>query len=294
MKTGLAFANTGPFAELEGLVDLARAAEGAGIESLWTVEHVIWPTQYDSAYPYSPTGKMPGDKTSSIPDPLIWLSFVAANTTNLVLGTGILILPERNPVVLAKEVATLDRLSKGRLQLGIGVGWLEEEFDALGVPWERRGPRTDEYVEAMRALWASDDAGYAGEFVSFTNVSSNPKPAGSGVPIVIGGHSRAAARRAGRLGDGFFPGKGSIAELSELFDVVRQSAADAGRDPEAIEMTAAHPGLLGDDPVGAAQELAAIGVHRTILPAFLLLGSEGAEAKAVALAESIIGPIAAV
>ncbi len=292
MKTGLAFANTGPFAELDGLVDLARAAEGAGIESLWTVEHVIWPTQYDSAYPYSPTGKMPGDKTSAIPDPLIWLSFVAAHTSTLVLGTGILILPERNPVVLAKEVATLDRLSKGRLQLGIGVGWLEEEFEALGVPWERRGQRTDEYMEAMRALWASDDAGYSGDFVSFTNVSSNPKPARSGVPFVIGGHSRAAARRAGRLGDGFFPGKGSIAELTELFDVVRQSAADVGRDPTAIEMTAAHPGLMGDDPVGAAQELASIGVHRTILPAFLLLGSEGAEAKATALAESVIGPIA--
>ncbi len=291
MKTGLAFANTGPFADLEGLVDLAQACEQAGVESLWTVEHVIWPSNYDSAYPYSPTGKMPGDKTSAIPDPLIWLAFVAANTTELVLGTGILILPERNPVVLAKEVATLDHLSKGRLQLGIGVGWLEEEFDALGVPWPKRGKRTDEYVEAMRALWAGDDADYEGEFVSFTNVSSNPKPARS-VPFVIGGHSNAAARRAGRLGDGYFPGKGSISQLREQFDIVHQSAADAGRDPSAIEMTAAHPGILGDDPVGAAQELASIGVSRTILPAYLLMSPEGAKAKAAELAETVIGPIA--
>jgi probable F420-dependent oxidoreductase len=292
MHVGLAFANTGPFAELDGLVSLAVAAEGAGIESLWTVEHVIWPSSYGSEYPYSPTGKMPGDKTSPIPDPLIWLSFVAANTTRLILGTGIVILPERNPLVFAKEAATLDRLSGGRLRLGIGVGWLEEEFDALGVPWAQRGARTDEYVHAMRALWAGDDASFDGEFVSFSDVSSNPKPANGSVPFVIGGHSTAAAKRAGRLGDGFFPGKGSIAELSEMIDVVRQTAADHDRDAAAIEITAAHPGLFGDDPVGAAQELSDIGVSRTIIPAFLLLGSEGAEAKAAQLAETIIGPIA--
>jgi probable F420-dependent oxidoreductase len=292
MKIGLAFANTGPFADIGGLRDLAAAAEGAGIESLWTVEHIIWPSQYDSAYPYSPSGKMPGDKTSPIPDPLIWLSFMAASTQSLVLGTGILILPERNPVVLAKEVATLDRLSGGRLQLGVGVGWLEEEFAAIGVPWARRGHRTDEYIHAMRALWAGDDAAYDGEFVSFAGVSSNPKPFGSSVPFVIGGHSKAAAMRAGRLGDGFFPGRGSLPELAEMFDVVRQTAADAGRDPIGIELTASHPGLLGDDPVGAAEELAALGVHRAILPAFLLLGREGANAKAMQLAETVIGPCA--
>lgn len=292
MHLGLAFANTGPFATSEGVVSLATAAEGAGIESLWTVEHVIWPTAYDSEYPYSPTGKMPGDKTSPIPDPLVWLSFVAANTSTLVLGTGIVILPERNPLVFAKECATLASLSRGRLQLGIGVGWLEEEFDALGVPWPKRGARTDEYVHAMRELWSHDDATFSGEFVDFENVSSNPKPPNNTIPIVIGGHSTAAAKRAGRLGDGFFPGKGSPAELKEMIDIVRQSAADHDRDPEVIEITAAHPGLMGDDPVGAAQELADIGVSRTILPAFLLLGSEGAEAKATELAETIVGPIA--
>lgn len=292
MKVGLAFANVGPFAELAGLVEMAVAAEQAGVESVWTVEHVIWPSNYDSEYPYSPTGKMPGDKTNPIPDPLVWLAFVAANTTKLQLGTGIVILPERNPLVFAKEVATLDRLSGGRMQLGIGVGWLEEEFDALGIPWAKRGARTDDYVHAMRALWSSDDAAYDGEFVSFSNVSSNPKPVGGTVPFVIGGHSNAAARRAGRLGDGFFPGKGTIAELSEMIDVVHQTAAEHDRDAAAIEITAAHPGLFGDDPVGAAQELADIGVTRTIVPSFMLLGSEGIEAKATELADKIIAPIA--
>ncbi|MEP1122430.1 MAG: LLM class F420-dependent oxidoreductase [Ilumatobacter sp.] len=292
MKLGLAFANTGPFAEAEGVVQMAVAAEQAGVESVWTVEHVIWPSDYDSEYPYSPTGRMPGDKTSSIPDPLVWLAFVGAHTSTLRLGTGIIILPERNPLIFAKEVATLDRLSGGRMELGIGVGWLEEEFDALGVSWPRRGDRTDEYVHAMRALWAGDDASYSGDFVSFENVSSNPKPASGSVPFTIGGHSAAAARRAGRLGDGFFPGKGSIAELTEMIDIVRQTAAEHDRDADAIEITAAHPGLFGDDPVGAAEELRAIGVSRTIAPAFMLLGSDGVEAKATELAEKIIAPIA--
>ncbi len=292
MKLGLAFANTGPFAEAEGVVQMAVAAEQAGVESVWTVEHVIWPSSYDSEYPYSSSGKMPGDKTSSIPDPLVWLAFVGAHTSTLRLGTGIVILPERNPLIFAKEVATLDRLSGGRMELGIGVGWLEEEFDALGVSWPRRGDRTDEYVHAMRSLWASDDASYSGDFVSFENVSSNPKPASGTVPFTIGGHSAAAAKRAGRLGDGFFPGKGSIAELTEMIDIVRQTAAEHDRDADAIEVTAAHPGLFGDDPVGAAEELRAIGVSRTIAPAFMLLGSEGVEAKATQLAEKIIAPIA--
>lgn len=294
MKLGLAFANTGPFAEAEGVVQMAVAAEQAGVESVWTVEHVIWPSNYDSEYPYSPTGKMPGDKTSSIPDPLVWLAFVGAHTSTLRLGTGIVILPERNPLIFAKEVATLDRLSGGRMELGIGVGWLEEEFDALGVSWPRRGDRTDEYVHAMRELWSGDDASYSGDFVSFENVSSNPKPAGGSVPFTIGGHSAAAAKRAGRLGDGFFPGKGSIAELTEMIDIVRQTAAEHDRDADAIEVTAAHPGLFGDDPVGAAEELRAIGVSRTIAPAFMLLGSEGIEAKATELAERIIAPIAGI
>ena len=153
MEFGIAFANTLQFTEHEGLVDLARSAEAAGFDSLWTVEHVIFPDGYQSEYPYARSGKMAADASSPIPDPLIWLAFVAAATTTLRLGTGILILPQRNPLILAKEVATLDRLSGGRVELGIGVGWLREEFDALGVPFERRGARTDEWIDLMRAVW---------------------------------------------------------------------------------------------------------------------------------------------
>jgi probable F420-dependent oxidoreductase len=216
---------------------------------------------------------------------------VAARTTRIRLATGILILPQRNPVVLAKELATLDHLSGGRVELGIGVGWLREEFDALGVPWEARGARTDEYVEAMRALWASDGASYDGTYASFARVSSNPKPAQGTIPIVVGGHSRAAAERAGRLGDGLFPGRGTPTELAELLDIARQEAAANDRDPERIELTAGSPTILGPDPVGAAEELAAVGVSRIAVPAFALRKPTPAAAMNV-FAERVIRPTA--
>ena len=189
-------------------------------------------------------------------------------------------------MVLAKELSTLDSLSGGRVELGIGVGWLKEEFDALGVPWPRRGARTDEYIEAMRVLWDGDHASYQGDFVNFTDVSSNPKPAQGRVPIHIGGHSRAAAERAGRLGDGFFPGKGDIAEM---VDIVRQTAADHGRDPEAIEITYGDAELMTVPGPEKVEELAAIGVDRVIVPSFIFLGNPAEDLAA--FGEKMIAPV---
>ena len=266
MEFGLAFANTGPFAAADGAVVIAQSAEAAGFDSLWTVEHVIVPDGYESEYPYDPSGKMPGGDFADIPDPLIWLTFLAGQTTSIKLGTGILILPQRNPVVLAKECATLDSLSNGRLLLGIGVGWLEEEFDALGVPFADRGKRTDEYVDVMRALWSEPKASHHGEYFGFDNAISQPKPANGSIPIVVGGHTKIAARRAGRLGDGFFPGKGSVDELRDLFAVMRESAEKAGRDPDAIELTTGGEAAFAPDPVAALGELAEMGVTRVVIP----------------------------
>lgn len=271
MKLGLAFANTGRFATAAGARELGPAAEVAGFDSVWTVEHVLYPEGYTSTYPYSPSGKMPGGADSPIPDPLIWLSFIAATTTELKLATGILILPQRSAAITAKECSTLDQLSEGRHILGIGSGWLEEEFDALGVSFADRGQRTDEYIEVMRALWTQDLVTHDGDFVKFEQVASNPKPFNGTVPIHVGGHSKRAARRAGQLGDGFFPGEGNLAEL---FDMARQYAADAGRDPEAIEMTATHPGLFGEDPFAAIEEMESWGVSRTMVPMFLFQKAE--------------------
>jgi probable F420-dependent oxidoreductase len=268
MKFGIAFANTGPFTQSSAATAFAQAAEAAGFESLWTVEHVVVPSDYGSAYPYSPTGKMPGADDMPIPDPLIWLTWVAAVTERIKLATGILILPQRNPVVLAKEVATLDAMSGGRLILGVGVGWLEEEFQAIGVPFGERGRRTDEYMAAMRSLWTDDTATFHGEFVHFDDCIMRPHPANGSVPIHVGGHTEIAARRAGRLGDGFFPGKGSVEALARSFDLARAAAVKAGRDPKAIEMTAGAISLGGPSALDDLKVLADIGVDRVMVPAF--------------------------
>jgi len=266
MKFGVMFANVGPMGTAEGAVGIAQAAEAGGIESLWTVEHTIVPAGYQSTYPYSDSGRMPGPEDSPIPDPLIWLAFVAAATSTIRLGTGILILPQRNPVILAKEVATLDQLSGGRVELGIGVGWLEEEFDALGVPFSDRGQRTDDHVAALRALWTQPEASHQSEFTTFSRAISRPQPTQANIPIVVGGHSRAAARRAGRLGDGFFPGKGSHEELAELIDIMRATAVEHGRDPDAIEVTTGGNGALGSGALDEVKKLADLGVSRIIIP----------------------------
>ena len=287
VKIGIAFANIARFGTGEGAAEFASAAEAAGVESLWTVEHVIFPSGYRSAYPYDDSGRMPMTPDTPLTDPLIWLTWVAAQTSTIRLGTGILILPERNPVVLAKEVATLDALSGGRVELGIGVGWLREEFEALGVPWERRGARTDEYMGAMRTLWGGDDVSFDGEFVSFETVSSNPKPANGTVPIIIGGHSEAAARRAGRIGDGFFPGKG---DLAPMLATMGRAAEEAGRDPAEIEVTWSDLEVLGDDPVGAAERLREAGVDRLAVPSIMFMRDPAS--TLAEFGERVIGPIA--
>jgi len=283
MKFGVVYANTGPFSTGAGAASFASAAEAAGFESVWTVEHILYPEGYESTYPYSPDGKMPGSGENPIPDPLIWLAFAAAATTKLKLGTGISLLPERHPVTYAKEVATLDNMSEGRVELGIGIGWLKEEFAALNVPWEGRTRRTEEYAEVMRSLWQGDDVSFHGEFVNFDNISSNPKPANGRVPIHIGGHSRPAAERAGRMGDGFYPAKG---DMAELFDICRQTASDHGRDPETIEITGVHAGLFGEDPGAAVEEAASWGMDRMVVPGFFYF--RGMEEKMAAFGEQVI------
>lgn len=265
MKFGLRYCNTGPYVDPERAVDLTQAAEEAGFESMWTVEHTVVPAGYGSAYPYSPSGKMAGgDDAISLPDPLIWMAYVAAATKRIKLGTAILILPQHNPVVVAKQVATLDHLSGGRILLGIGAGWLKEEFEALGVPFETRGRRTDEYIKVLRELWSAEKPTFQGEFVRFKDAYCRPQPVNKHVPIIVGGHSEAAAKRAGRLGDGFFPARGAPAEL---FDLARRSAEEVGRDPNALEMTASLPEDLAQIP-----SLIQLGVKRLLVPVSPMAG----------------------
>ena len=287
MKVGIAFANILNFGTPDGSIQFAQAAEKAGVESLWTVEHVIYPSSYDSQDPYDPSGQMAMAPDTDLTDPLIWLTWLAANTSSIRLGTGIIILPERNPLVLAKQVGTLDSFSGGRVELGIGVGWLKEEFEALGVPWERRGARTDEYVAVMRELWGGNEVSFDGEFVSFDRVSSNPKPLNGSVPITIGGHSDAAARRAGRIGNGFFPGKG---DLEHMLGLVRESAEKHGRDASEIEVTWGSGEIMGSDPVAAAEKLKEQGVSRVIVPSLMFLNNT--EEQLAEFGERVVSKIA--
>jgi probable F420-dependent oxidoreductase len=261
MKLGLMFANTGAMVSPEGAAAVARHAEQAGFESIWTVEHVVVPANYESKYPYNRSGRMAGGDDAPIPDPLIWLSYVAAHTERLKLATGMLILPQRSPLVTAKELATLDVLSHGRVVLGVGIGWLREEFEAIGVDFETRGRRAVEGIEAMRVLWADDQPSYQGETVRFHDARMWPKPVHRRIPIVLGGHGEVAARRAGRLADGFFPGRSKPEEVRPLLEVMRRAAEEAGRNPDSIELTLGAP----PDP-GFVEQLVELGVDRVVLP----------------------------
>lgn len=269
MKFGIMFANTGHGASAEGAKAVGRAAEEGGFEAIWTVEHVVVPSGYESKYPYDPSGKMAGGAEDfDLPDPLIWLTWVAAHTSTIKLATGILILPQRNPVITAKELATLDVLSGGRLMLGVGAGWLAEEFAALNASFDDRGKRLDEYIDVMRALWSGDKTSFDGDFFQFENCISKPRPEQSSIPIIIGGHSKVAARRAGRVGNGFFPGSASATEIADLVAIVRQTAEDNDRDPDSIQIIAsggAPPGPKLDERI---EKLAGIGVTHAIMPTF--------------------------
>lgn len=287
MKIAFGFATAGPFASPELLAALARNAEAAGVESLWSVEHVVIPVGYRSTYPYDPSGKIPAPENVPLPDPLLCLAYAAAVTKTIRLATGILILPQRHPLYVAKEAATLDVLSNGRFILGIGVGWLAEEFEALGIPFAERAGRTAEAVAALRALWREGPCAFAGRYYRWPAVESNPKPVQRpGIPIVVGGHTDMSARRAARYGDGYFPGVADPERLARLLGILRDECARVGRDPAAIEITAMHyfPDL------DTAKRFRDLGVHRLAVmpPAF---DAEGLERGCGELHERLIAKL---
>jgi probable F420-dependent oxidoreductase len=288
VKFGLAFASsvgTDPSTALE----ICRHAEQVGFDSVWGGEHVIRPSKIASPYPYTDDGEMPGEPETPIPDPLIWLAYVAAAAPTLKLGTCILIVPQRNPVVLAKELATLDHLSGGRVELGLGVGWLEEEFQALGVPWERRGARNDEYVAAMKALWAGPHAEYHGEFVDFEPATCSPRPVNGTIPILVGGDTPAAIRRAARIADGYFPGTTDPEKLGNLIRDLGSEVAKQGRRVEEVGVHA----ILGDfaNPDQAAARMQEQGVERAMVPAFIFAGPDGLD-RLADFGERVMKPLA--
>ncbi len=210
----------------------AQAAEELGFRALSVPEHVVFFGQYESSYPYSEDGSANWGPDTGIYDPLFVCQVAATVTTRLRFVTGVLILPQRPALLTAKEVLTLDHFSDGRFELGVGSGWSWEEYGALGVPFEQRGKRMDEYIEAIRLAWTEDRATYRGEFVQFENAVLNPKPLRpGGPPIIIGGDSKPAMRRAARVGDGWY-GWWAQVDLAEHVETFQQIMADHGRSPD--------------------------------------------------------------
>jgi probable F420-dependent oxidoreductase len=256
----------GVTADPRWMTAFARHLEACGFESIVVVEHTVLATRYDSVYPYDRSGRVELAADCPVPDPLDLLSFLAGHTDRLGLATGVLVLPSHHPVVLAKRAATVDVLSGGRLRLCVGVGWLREEIEACGTEFQSRGRRADEQLAVLRALWddGPPDVSHHGEFFHFENVVCSPKPiAGKHLPVHIGGHSKAAARRAGRFGDGFQPLGVTGAQLNALLSLMRDEAAALGRDPASIEVSLGHSVTKVDSE--RAERLAAQGADRLVL-----------------------------
>jgi probable F420-dependent oxidoreductase len=248
---------SGALADAEGVAEVAVAAEELGYESVWVGEH---PVLID---PHASPSPLPS--RSELLDPVAVLAYAAARTTRVKLGTGILILPLRNPVVLAKQLATVDVLSKGRLLVGVGVGYVPGEYDAVGVPFGTRGRRADDYIDAMRALWDDDEPRFSGEFAAFSGIQCRPQPAAPRLPLYASGMSTAALRRAVARADGWYGFFQDLDSTKRSLDELARLAGEVERPAVLGELhitITPPPGAIDRDTVNRFEEL---GVHRLVL-----------------------------
>jgi probable F420-dependent oxidoreductase len=257
MKLGLFSINSGPCSWPEGALRIALLAEELSYDSLWAGEHIVAPSPRVPPSPIEPTFRML--------DPLVDLAYLAGVTRHIQLATGVIILPQRQPAVLAKQIASLDVLSNGRLIVGIGVGYLQPEFAALGVPFADRGARADEYLEAMQALWSTDKPAYHGRFVDFDGVDAHPRPVQAGGPrIVVGGHSPSAYRRAVARAHGWYGYFLTADQTADAIAGLRTAAEQVERPSELgpLEITVTPRGRIDRALV---EQLGDLGVHRLVL-----------------------------
>lgn len=237
MEFGCHLPMFGPIATRENVLIFARRMEALGYDSLWASDHIVVPHEIHSRYPYNETGRFPLPPDANFLEPLTTLALVAGVTERVKLGTTILVLPHRHPVLAAKTLATLDHLSGGRVILGAGVGWMREEIELLGAPFDRRGAWSDEAIRIMRACWRDDRTSHRGEFFSFDAVGVFPKPARRTIPIWVGGHARAALRRVVALGDGWHAAFASAEELEKGIGLLREECARQGRRFDELAIT---------------------------------------------------------
>jgi probable F420-dependent oxidoreductase len=264
MKFALHAVGCGSTARPDTLTLVAQKAEALGFESVWLPEHLAVPITMRSPYPYSADGKFPGGPQVALHDPLIALAFVAATTSRIKLGTGVFVLPLRNALAVAKAVASLDVLSNGRFLFGIGIGWLEDEFEAVGMPFEKRAARTREAVRMMKRLWTEDAPSFDGIFHRFAPLGFNPKPVQKPhPPILFGGERPAALRRAAELGNGWIGVSHTPESVRPIVAELHAAAQRSGRTLDNFEITVGiDPGLRLD--AGAVRAFEDAGVHRLI------------------------------
>ena len=256
MGLGCVYANRGAMATPAHLLRFAQTSEALGFDAIWTSDHIVVPTNVQSFYPYHPEGQMPFVPSEPYWEPLVVLTYLAAVTQRVRLGTSVLILPYRNPIFMAKALATLDVLSQGRITLGVGVGWMEEEFKALGLDtYARRGAYSDECLRIFRTLWTEADPVFDGEFHQFANLKCEPKPVqAGGIPIWVGGHTPQAIRRAARLGDGWQPivqrppADLPPEELRVKIAALHELAEAHGRQPQSIALALGAAVQFSDGP----------------------------------------------
>jgi probable F420-dependent oxidoreductase len=266
MDIGLFLPLSGFNANATFLRALGPAVEERGFESLWLPEHVVLFDQYQSSYPYSPDGKMPGGADTGVLEPLMALSYVAAVTDRVKLGTAICLIPQRNPVYTAKQVADLDLLSGGRAVLGVGIGWLREEFEALNVPFAHRGRRTDEYLQVIKSLWTEETSSFEGELYQLPACRMYPKPVQSPhPPVVVGGESRAAMRRAARHGQGWLSFNRLPEQCLPALGELDAELAEVGRSRQDPDFAVSVCPYFQPVSAGSIEEYHAAGVDRLVV-----------------------------
>ena len=250
----------------EYIAAAAAMVEKLGYDSFWVPEHVLFFPEYESKYPYSEDGRIQGDPRSLL-DPLTALTYVAANTSKIRLGTGICLVPQRNPVYTAKQVADLDYLSGGRVDFGIGLGWLKEEFNALGVPWTDRAGRTEECIGVMKTLWCDELSSFQGKYFSFEAAYQNPKPVQRPhPPLIFGGESRAALKRVATLGQGWFTFNVTPESLAQGIDILQPLLEEQGRTISDISISVTPDRKhINQESLKRFEEL---GAEQIILPLF--------------------------
>jgi probable F420-dependent oxidoreductase len=293
MKIGFFCIGAGLSADPEIISLIATRSEACGYHSLWAPEHIVLLDRYASKYPYTQDGVMPFSTMEvDLLDPFLALSYAAAVTRRIRLGTGICLVPERQPLIMAKEVASLDKLSGGRFDFGIGIGWLREEFEALQVPWARRAQRTRDYIAAMQACWTQDVSSHNGEFTAFEAVRSYPKPVQRPhPPLIFGGESEAALKRVGEIGDGWWGVNVTVDAARQHLAAIRRYAEAAGRDPAGLSY-AVSTGIGIPVSLDEVRRLADIGVDQVIVGAFATSAGEYARLLEET-AEALIVPLAA-